>query len=98
MNSEQTKEKNYILEQAWEHFALYDKNALSHQKSSHRMQFWILLLGGFAAFLAVLRSQLLEISLFALDSIPDKALRYAVVVLPIAVSGLLALYNRFKPA
>ncbi|MCK4761728.1 MAG: DUF4231 domain-containing protein [Candidatus Aminicenantes bacterium] len=99
MNQTQKKEKSFILEHAWQHFALYEKNASLQKSSANRMQVWVLMLGGLAAFLAVLRSQLLSGAnpVLVADGIPDRLLHYAIIIFPIATTVLAAIFNRFKP-
>lgn len=71
---------------AWERFALYDANAERHQTHSRRVQLGILLLGVLSTGLALSQTY------FELD---QALLRYAIIIVPIATSVLLAAANRF---
>jgi hypothetical protein len=75
------------LKMAWERFALYDANAERHQANFRRMQLGILLLGVLGTGLALSQTH------FELD---QALLHYAIVIVPITTSVLLAAANRFK--
>ena len=50
-----------LLHDAWQRFATYDANAGRLQKAFRKIQFWILVLGLIAVFLAVFEKQGLEL-------------------------------------
>jgi hypothetical protein len=83
------------LEQAWKLFALYDDNAKHQQKNSNRFQLWILILGVLSTILVLSQTQWIK------DTVPEKSLLYkafqwAIIIMPIAISVLVAASNRFK--
>ena len=89
-----------LLHDAWRQFATYDANGGRLQKAFKNIQFWILVLGLIAVFLALFQKQ-------ALDLVPDQHVRarialawlqYPIIVIPIATAILLAYYNKFRPA
>jgi hypothetical protein len=84
------------LKMAWERFARCDENAGYRQTMFRRMQHWILGLAVLGTFLALLQTTLrIEREGFG-DSLGDKALHYVILVIPITVSALLAVANRFN--
>ncbi len=83
-----------LLKRAWERFAVYDENAKRQQKSFNRLQGSILGFGVLAVFLALLQTQI-----FGTKEDPSllfKTLHYVIIVVPILISILLAVANRFK--
>jgi hypothetical protein len=88
--------RHSTLKLAWEYFARYDQNAIRQQMSFHRFQRWILILGLFASLLALTQTQLISLELLEIDSWQKKALQYAIVIMPITVSLIIAAANRFK--
>lgn len=89
---------DHALRLAWERFARYDSNAQRQQKSFRGLMTWILWLGVLATFLVVIHKQLTAILLPAniaarlvLDS-----LKYIIIAVPISISILVAVSNRFK--
>lgn len=97
MNSEQSETKNPILEQAWQKFADYDWNAINLQKSFHRFQHWILLLGGVATLLVLTQTQLIDVSKVDIGHLLEQLLRFIIIIIPITITVLAAVSNRFKP-
>jgi hypothetical protein len=87
-----------IVKLAWERFALYDCNAVRQQKKFQGIRWWILAVGLFSTFLALVQTQLRVLDPL-IGSYPwlDTTLHYAVVILPIVTSTLIAGANRFKP-
>ena len=87
-----------ILQRAWQRFAVYDFNAIRHQRSFDWLQFFILALGVVAVFLALLQAQLfgIEEPAATADHFWYDMLHYAIIVAPILISVLLAASNRFK--
>jgi hypothetical protein len=79
--------KNYTLKLAWERFALYDSNAVRQQSSFNKLQLSILALGVVATLLALSQTQF---------SIEGEAFRTTIIIMPITVSVLIAVANRFK--
>jgi hypothetical protein len=79
--------KNYTLKLAWERFALYDSNAVRQQCSFNKLQLSILALGVVATLLALSQTQF---------SIEGEAFRTTIIIMPITVSVLIAVANRFK--
>lgn len=94
---EKAIQPNPSLEQAWKLFALYDDNAIRQQKNSNRFQLWILILGVLSTILVLTQAQLIE-SLSISETIPwlDKVFQYAIIIMPITISVLVAASNRFK--
>ncbi len=86
------------LKLAWQRFALYDYNAGRQQKKFKSVRWWILALGMFSTFLALIQTQLKLLDPLIGDY-PwlDTALHYAIIILPIVTSTLIAGTNRFKP-
>lgn len=82
------------LKLAWERFAIYDANAMRQQTSFNRLQLWILSLGVLVTFLALTYTQFQGL----LKSYPlqNKALKLAILIMPITISILIAAANRFK--
>jgi hypothetical protein len=89
-----------LLHDAWQQFATYDANGGRLQKAFKNIQFWILVIGLIAVFLALFQKQ-------ALDLVPHQQMRarialawlqYPIIVIPIVTAILLAYYNKFRPA
>jgi hypothetical protein len=88
-----------LLHDAWQRFATYDANGGRLQKAFKNIQFWILVLGLIAVFLAVFEKEGLE--LVRGQQVLENALRwlrYPIIVIPIVTAILLAYYNKFRPA
>lgn len=85
------------LRQAWERFARYDTNAQGQQKTFSSLLASILWLGVLATVLAVVHRQLTAI---LPASTPARYLleflKYIIIVVPITISILVAVSNRFK--
>ena len=83
-----------LLELAWGNFALYDDHAKRLQKSFNKLQISILTLGIVAAALALTQTQFKAF----LDPNPIVSilLNYVLIMLPISVSVLVAVSNRFR--
>jgi hypothetical protein len=98
MSSEQPKEKgeNPTMEQAWQQFALYDKNAILLQKNSRKLQIWVLALGVAATIMALTQTQLITLSIIAEKSWQKTAFQYVIIIIPIIISVIIAASNRFK--
>jgi len=92
---------NTPLRLAWERFAQYDSNAQRQQKSFSSLLKWILWLGVLATLLAVIHNQLSIILPKAGQAettlrFVANVLWYAVVLVPITISVLVAVTNNFK--
>ena len=88
-------EPDVTLRSAWERFAVLDLNANLQQRRFSWLQASVLILGLAGATIAVVKSVLK-------DAVPDgsgveRALYYAVLLIPIIVSVAIAGGNRFKP-
>jgi hypothetical protein len=78
-----------VLEHAWRQWAAYAQNAQRQKKNFNRIQQSILALGVLATLLAL--------SLTQFSDIPQiQPLSYFIIALPIAISILVAIENRFK--
>jgi hypothetical protein len=86
------------LQLAWERFAMYDANAIRQQSILNNLQPLILALGVIAVLLALTQHELVfgAYRIIVEDSWPHKVLHYAIIILPITISFLIALANRFK--
>ena len=82
-----------VLKRAWVAFASYDRAASRLRKSFERFQWWILLLGIAATFVALIKSEI-ESDAQGAVGVVDTVLHWAVVATPIVVSSLIALANR----
>jgi len=92
---------NSALRLAWERFAQYDSNAQRQQKSFSDLLRWILWLGVLATLLAVIQSQLSTVLPNAGQAEPALRfllgfLRYAIMLVPITITVLVAAANHFK--
>ena len=85
---------NISLKHAWQIFAEYDENAIQQQKDFHRMQISILVLGVIATALALSQTQFRDF--FQGDTLQDSAISFAILILPITISILVAARNQFK--
>ena len=97
MNSNALKKNEPLLTDAWQRFADYDLNSKQQQKSFSRLQYWILLLGGTASFLALLHTQLVKVSSLPLCTLFELILRWTVIMAPISISILMTVSNVFSP-
>ena len=84
------------LTMAWKRFTLYDTNAVRQQASFNRMQKTILMLGILATLLALSQTQLNVTGIIMVDSWQDNVFKYIIVMVPITISILVAVSNRFK--
>jgi len=82
-----------LLELAWRNFTLYDGHANRLQKGFNNLQVSILTIGIVASALAVSQTQFKEIQLTPTVSI---VFHYILIVLPISISVLVAISNRFR--
>jgi hypothetical protein len=93
---------------AWHRFAVYDANAGYRQKKSNRIQMWILILGALTTLLVLLQQQITggeNIIKTSEDATStqnllwvNRSFHYAIIVLPIIISILVAAASRFKEA
>jgi hypothetical protein len=88
--------KDPTLKMAWERFGLYDMNAMRQQTSFNRIVVWILCLGIVATLLALSQTQLETLGLLKPPSWDYSVLRYAIIAVPIVLSILMAVANRFR--
>jgi hypothetical protein len=85
------------IEQAWKIFGTYDAAASRQQRQFRRIQFWVLLLGVLATFLALTKK-----TLEGFDNLPayytliDWNLYYIILVIPIIITALAAAANEFS--
>lgn len=84
------------LRMAWNTFALYDANAIRQRRNFERIQGWILALGVVGTLLALGQTQLRVLGWLSERTAWDRVFHYAIVVVPITTSILLAAANRFK--
>ena len=82
-----------VLRLAWQRFAALDRAALRQQKDFGSVQGWILVLGVIVVALSVLHSVGQAKQWDGLVA----QLRYALIVVPICVSALIVIGNRFSP-
>jgi len=82
-----------VLKRAWVAFASYDQAASRLRKSFERFQWWILVLGIAATFVALIKSEI-ESDAQGAAGFVDTVLHWAVVATPIVVASLIALANR----
>jgi hypothetical protein len=83
------------LELAWEQFAALDKSAIRQQREFRRTQATILALGVVATLLAVVQGTL-EAEGVLENHLGRDLLRYVIIIVPIALSALLAAGARFR--
>jgi hypothetical protein len=106
-NSEMIPKQNRnILIHAWELFAIYDKNAIIQQSLYKKSQFTILLLGIIVTILSLTSATLSPEESTQLDNnivinnnvefSLETLLRYAIIILPISISILVASSTYFK--
>lgn len=93
--SYQDDETDTTLELAWRTFAEYDANASRQQKTFGRVQRWMLILGVVGTLLALIQTQL-ELVEIGLSPVGDQVLHYIIVVIPITVTLLATIGNRFN--
>lgn len=94
--NEQKKEGNPILEEAWQKFANYDDNAKKLKSSFQKFQYWILALGGLATLLVLLQTQFFKNPGEGTPSYLEKVLYFIIILVPISITVLAAVSNRFK--
>jgi hypothetical protein len=83
------------LELAWQRFAMYDANANRQQRQFRRLQGWALTLGVLATALVITDKQLELLGVVPQPNI--KTILYSIVLLlPITMTMLIALLNRFS--
>ncbi len=87
--------RDTTLRLARERYAVYDENAQRHQSDFRRIQFWILLLGIVATALALTQAQLAK-TFGKVGWWESELVRYAIVLMPIAISVLVAVATRLK--
>ena len=85
-----------MLKLAWERFALYDENSKRQQTSFQKLQRWVLILGVLATLFALTQTQFKKDGLLADNDWQNKVLHYAIVIMPIGISILMAAINRFR--
>ena len=90
-----------ILKNAWQIFAQYDENAKQQQKGFNRLQIWMLVLGVIATALALSQTQFRNFfedeNLENPDNtLQNRAISLAILILPITISILVAARNQFK--
>ncbi len=81
------------LRLVWERFVIFDENSKLLQAEFRNIQIWILFLGVVATALAMMQAQLTRWDTSWWDNRP---FRYAIVLMPIAVSVLVAISSRLK--
>lgn len=87
------------LELVWQRFAQYDQNASRQQRDFNRMQVTILVLGVVATLLALVKTTLknnVDIQANVTYQIIDQTLFYVLLLIPIAITALIAAANRFS--
>ena len=84
---------NSVLRLAWQRFGALDRAAIRQQQDFGSVQGWILVLGVLVVAMSVLHSVGKANQWDALAS----QLRYALIVVPICVSALIVIGNRFSP-
>lgn len=94
--SEQQIKKNPILVEAWQKFAEYDYNSIKLKKSFQKFQYWILALGGLATLLVLLQTQFFKNPGDKALASVGKALYFIIILVPITITVLAAVSNRFK--
>lgn len=87
---------NPTLKLAWERFALYDKNAGIQQTTFKKLQETILRLGIVGAFLALTMTQMKLLGWITSGSLIETSFRWIIIILPITISILVAVSNKFK--
>jgi hypothetical protein len=95
--TQETQVSCTVLRDAWQKFWDYDMNALTLQKSFKRLHFRLLFLGVAATLAALIYTQVVDISKLAMKEYLKQALHYAVLLIPITISILVAAANYFKP-
>lgn len=84
-----------VLNQAWERFATFDKNAGRHQKEFHALTTRILTLGFLTTLMAILLTWVTT-SGPTLEGNALQILRWTVIALPILTSIAISIFNRRK--
>jgi hypothetical protein len=84
-----------VLNQAWERFATFDKNAGRHQKEFHALTTRILTLGFLTTMMAILLTWVTT-SGPTLEGNALQILRWTVIALPILTSIAISIFNRRK--
>lgn len=97
MAEAEKKEENPTLEWAWKRFALYDDNSKQLKRHFKALQKWILVLGVLVTFLVLSQTELITQNIFKAGSPFERALQYAIIALPIIITILTTVSNRFKP-
>lgn len=95
--SEEQAENKPILVQAWQKFADYDDIAKKLKDSFNKFQKCILWLGGVATLLVLLQTQFFKDSVTGIPSPLGKWLQFIIILVPITITVLAAVSNRFKP-
>ena len=81
-----------VLMQVWETFANYDLNAKIQQKRSDQLQLWVIILGLAGTLLAILR----QVKYTDESKFPGDVLKYILIIIPILLTLLITISNRFK--
>jgi hypothetical protein len=97
VSENKTQETEGVLRDAWQKFADYDMNSIRIQESFRRWQFWILVLGGLVTLLALLHTQLFEVSDIKKLTWLNDGLHYSIIITPILISIMVTASNHFKP-
>jgi hypothetical protein len=84
------------LKLAWERFALYDENSKRQQAAFQMFQRLVLILGVSATLYALAQTQMKGNRLLPEEWWGFNVLHYAIIILPIMISILVAVINRFK--
>jgi hypothetical protein len=87
---------NSILKLAWEDFSLYDSNAIRQQGTFNQLQRIILILGVTGTLLALTQAQLRMLKILNDNSWQGHLLHVSIIIIPILVTMLIAVTNRFK--
>lgn len=96
LTSRQERVGMETLELAWKTFAMYDANANRQQDSHNHSQSAALALGVLGTFLVIVQKQL-ELSGNPLaETIAEDILTFIILLIPITVTFLIALSNRFS--
>lgn len=90
-----------LLMQAWESFANYDKNATRHQKTFNQLQKCIFWIGIIGTALVIVQQLLKPDGSYGreqyLVTIARGIIYYILLIIPITLTCLLTVYNKFKP-
>ena len=87
---------NSVLKLAWERFSLYDSNAIRQQGTFNQLQRIILILGVTGTLFALTQAQLRILKILNDTSWQSQLLHVSIIIIPILVTMLIAVANRFK--